>query len=311
MKEMDKRIIATLILCGISPFGYAAQDCEAAAGIAAGAADYLYESAQVKTASRLHFNSAPEVECQLPAFLVNGDTVEVLREARSAESARSPVHAFRYVRYRDANGMFATGWVASEGLLPLATPLPVNPACKKWAYEEMPQREKMSPPTDNHYQITGNDRAWFYSMPTEQCRSPSVFLVPGDIISAQEQSKDDFIEAVYYTTNRHIVRGWLKKSQLQALDSGDRYRDDINPLSTDKATRAATLNLRHDYQCIFYESWNEKNDIAIIVREDHQTEWCRGSAADPRTAPAIANISINKTSGEIGSPDAAEGFAEE
>ena len=111
MKEMDKRLIAPLILCAVSPLGYAAQNCEATAGIAAGAADYLYETAQVKTTSRLHFNSAPDVECQLPAFLVNGNTVEVLREARSAQSADAPVHTFRYVRYRDAKGMFATGWV--------------------------------------------------------------------------------------------------------------------------------------------------------------------------------------------------------
>lgn len=48
MKEMDKRLIAPLILCAVSPLGYAAQNCEATAGIAAGAADYLYETAQVK-----------------------------------------------------------------------------------------------------------------------------------------------------------------------------------------------------------------------------------------------------------------------
>lgn len=169
---------------------------------------------------------------------------------------------------------------------------------------------KNAPVADNHYQVTGNDRAWFYTMPTEQCRSQSVFLVPGDIISTQEQSKDDFIEAVYYTADRHIVRGWLKKSQLQALNSGDRYRDDINPLSTDKATRVATLGLRHDYQCIFYESWNAKKAIEIIVREDHQTALCRGGA-DPQTSPPVAYISIDKTSGEISWPDVAEGFAEE
>ncbi|WHW81502.1 hypothetical protein PXV97_14290 [Citrobacter freundii] len=145
MKEMDKRLIAPLILYAVSPLGYAAQNCEATAGIAAGAADYLYETAQVKTTSRLHFNSAPDVECQLPAFLVNGNTVEVLREARSAQSADAPVHTFRYVRYRDAKGMFATGWVAAEGLVPLTTPLSVNPACKKWAHKEMPQRERMPP----------------------------------------------------------------------------------------------------------------------------------------------------------------------
>ncbi|MDT7437239.1 hypothetical protein [Citrobacter freundii] len=310
MKEMDKRLIAPLILCAVSSLGYAAQNCEATAGIAAGAADYLYETAQVKTTSRLHFNSAPDVECQLPAFLVNGNTVEVLREARSAQSADAPVHTFRYVRYRDAKGMFATGWVAAEGLVPLTTPLSVNPACKKWAHKEMPQRERMPPVADNHYQVTGNDRAWFDTMPTEQCRSQSVFLVPGDIISTQEQSKDDFIEAVYYTADRHIVRGWLKKSQLQPLNSGDNYRYDINPLSTDEATRVATLSLRPDYQCIFYESWNAKKAIEIIVREDHQTALCRGGA-DPQTSPPVAYISIDKTSGEISWPDVAEGFAEE
>ena len=174
----------------------------------------------------------------------------------------------------------------------------------------MPQRERMPPVADNHYQVTGNDRAWFYTMPTEQCRSQSVFLVPGDIISTQEQSKDDFIEAVYYTADRHIVRGWLKKSQLQPLNSGDNYRYDINPLSTDEATRVATLSLRPDYQCIFYESWNAKKAIEIIVREDHQTALCRGGA-DPQTSPPVAYISIDKTSGEISWPDVAEGFAEE
>ncbi|HGY3856323.1 TPA: hypothetical protein ACNVXR_005417, partial [Citrobacter freundii] len=227
-----------------------------------------------------------------------------------AQSADAPVHTFRYVRYRDAKGMFATGWVAAEGLVPLTTPLSVNPACKKWAHKEMPQRERMPPVADNHYQVTGNDRAWFYTMPTEQCRSQSVFLVPGDIISTQEQSKDDFIEAVYYTADRHIVRGWLKKSQLQPLNSGDNYRYDINPLSTDEATRVATLSLRPDYQCIFYESWNAKKAIKIIVREDHQTALCRGGA-DPQTSPPVAYISIDKTSGEISWPDVAEGFAEE
>jgi hypothetical protein len=150
---------------------------------------------------------------------------------------------------------------------------------------------KNAPVADNHYQVTGNDRAWFYTMPTEQCRSQSVFLVPGDIISTQEQSKDDFIEAVYYTADRHIVRGWLKKSQLQPLNSGDNYRYDINPLSTDEATRVATLSLRPDYQCIFYESWNAKKAIEIIVREDHQTALCRGGPTHKRRLLWLISVS--------------------
>ncbi|MCS3462652.1 MULTISPECIES: hypothetical protein [Citrobacter] len=309
---MDKRIIAALMLCGVSPFCYAKQNCETLAGIAAGEANYLYATANVSADSRLHFYSAPASGCQLPAFLVNSDTVEVLRSSQRYESTGmlSKDEPFRYVRYRGANGTFATGWVTADGLTPLANPLPVSPACQTWANKAMSQREKMPPAASNHYQVIGSSRAGFYSMPNAQCRNSSVFLVPGDVVSAQEESKDDFIEVVYYTANRHSVRGWLKKSQLQPLNSGDRYRDDINPLSTDTATRVATLSLRYDYQCVFYESWNAKNAIEIIVREDHQTEFCRG-AADPQTSPPVAYISIDKATGEISWPDVSEGFKEE
>ena len=53
-----------------------------------------------------------------------------------------------------------------------------------------------------------------------------------------------------------------------------------------------------------------KNAIEIIVREDHQTEFCRG-AADPQTSPPVAYISIDKATGEISWPDVSEGFKEE
>lgn len=83
---MDKRIVAALMLCGVSPFCYAKQDCETLAGIAAGEANYLYATANVSADSRLHFYSAPASGCQLPAFLVNSDTVEVLRSSQRYES---------------------------------------------------------------------------------------------------------------------------------------------------------------------------------------------------------------------------------
>lgn len=133
----------------------------------------------------------------------------MLREARSAQSADAPVHTFRYVRYRDAKGMFATGWVAAEGLVPLTTPLSVNPACKKWAHKEMPQRERMPPLLIIIIRLQATIAHGFIPCQRNSAAA-SPFLVPGDIISTQEQSKDDFIEAVYYTTDRHIVRGWLK-----------------------------------------------------------------------------------------------------
>ena len=59
MKNMDKQLFAAFILLGVSPFCSAKLDCETIAGTAAGEANYLYESAKVKTDSRLHFYSAP------------------------------------------------------------------------------------------------------------------------------------------------------------------------------------------------------------------------------------------------------------
>lgn len=291
-------------LCCISSFCFAEENCETLAGIAAGEADYTYQSAQVKTTSRLHFYSAPAAQCQLPAFLIAGDNVEVLRSMVLGDSLSQQ---YRYVRFRDAKGQFATGWVNAAGLAPENNPLPVSSQCQKWANKAMRQRESLAPVQDNHYQIQGSGRAEFYAMPDEQCRSRTIFLVPGDTVSTQEQSNDDFIEAVYYTADRHIVRGWLKKSRLTPLNHGDSYREDINPLSTDKASRLVTLNLRHDYSCIFYESWNAEKEIQMMVREDHQSSQCRG-AGDPETSPVIAYISLNKLSGEIRWPDVAEGF---
>lgn len=304
---MYQRTLVAIVLCGISSLCFAQTDCDAIAGMAAGEASYRYDSAQVKTSdTRLHFYSAPASGCQLPAFLVHGNTVEILRDSvRYTESGGiddASKRPFYYVRYRDTKGVFATGWITAAGLAPLANPLPVPPACQTWANGAMPTRKSTAPASDNHYQIQGSERAWFYSMPNEQCRSNAVFLVEGDTIATQEQSDDDFVESVYYTADHRIVRGWLKKSRLQPLNSGDSYRDDINPLSTDKASRIITLALRNDYQCTFYESWNDEKNIQIKVREDHQSDQCLG-AGDPETSPAVAYIDINKQSGKITWPD--------
>lgn len=308
---MILRIAALLLLSVVSLSSFADEDCETIGGRAAGEADYLSEFAQVSGPGRLHFYSAPGSECQLPAFLVNGDTVEILRSSvlYGKTGGVSSTHPFRYVRYRDSRGTFATGWVTADQLTSLPASLPVSPECQTWANNALHAREREAPAANNRYRIQGQMRAWFYAMPDEKCRSASVFLVPGDTVSAQEQSEDDFLEVTWYGADHRIVRGWLKKSQLAPADSSDRYRDDINPLSTDKATRVATLALRTDYRCVFYESWNASKEIQIIVREDHQSPLCRGGA-DSETAPPVAYISINKQNGDIRWPDMADGFDE-
>lgn len=303
-KNMRLRFLSALGLCCVTSFCFAEESCEDLAGIAAGEAAYTYAAARVKTDGRLHFSSAPAAKCQLPAFLITGDNVEVLRSMALGDALSQQ---YRYIRFRDTRGQFATGWVNAAGLAPQTNPLPVSHECQQWANKALRQRISDAPPRYNHYQVQGSGRAWFYTMPDEQCRSRDVFLVPGDTVSTQEQSRDEYIEAVYYTADRHIVRGWLKKSRLTPLNQGDSYRDDINPLSTDKASRWVTLNLRHDYSCIFYESWNAEKEIQMMVREDHQSPRCRG-AGDPETSPVIAYVSVNKLSGAIRWPDVAEGF---
>lgn len=305
------RIATLLLLCVVSSASFADDNCETLGGRAAGEADYLSELARVNSPTRLHFYSAPGSECQLPAFLVNGDSVEVLRSSvlYGKAGGESQTHPFRYVRYRSADGAFATGWVTADGLTSLPTPLPVSQECQAWANDALRTRVRNAPAAKNQFRIQGKERASFYAMPDEKCRSSSVFLVPGDTVSAQEQSEDDFLEVSWYGSDRRIVRGWLKKSQLTPNDSGDRYRDDINPLSTDKATRVATLALRADYHCVFYESWNALKEIQMNVREDHQSALCRGGA-DSETAPPVAYVSINKQSGDISWPDMADGFDE-
>ena len=129
------RVAAFLLLCAVSSSCFANETCETIGGRAAGEADYLFEVAKVTSPDRLHFYSAPGSECQLPAFLVNGDTVEVLRSSvLYGKSGRvSPTHPFRYVRYRDANGAFVTGWVTADELTALPSSLPVNHECQTWA----------------------------------------------------------------------------------------------------------------------------------------------------------------------------------
>ncbi len=293
-------IPVVLFILLFTRFSFSKDNCEFISGEAAGGSEYIYEFAEIKNDTQLYFYSAPAYECRLSTFIVKGDKVEVLRRSKAhINSGLSKENAFIYIRYRDKNGLFATGWVTSENLHLLKTTLPTSHACEEWAHENMPYRAYAASEKNNKYIVNEkNNHAYFYSMPNDICRNNSVFLIQGDVVSAQEGSEDDFIEVIYYTKDNHIVRGWIKKENLNPLNEGDIYREDINTLSTDKAMRVSTLDLRRDNRCIFYESWNETDKISFIVREDHQTKECRGGS-DPRVSPAIGYIDINKKTGEI------------
>jgi hypothetical protein len=87
--------------------------------------------------------------------------------------------------------------------------LPVSHECQAWADDTLRTRvrEAPRPITDTAFKVR---RAHGFTMPNEKCRSSSVFLVPGDSVSAQEQSEDDFLEVNWYGPDHRIIRGWLK-----------------------------------------------------------------------------------------------------
>lgn len=293
-------ILVVLFILLFTRFSFAKNNCESISGEAAGYSEYLYEFAEIKDNTQLYFYSAPAYECRLSTFIVKGDKIEVLRRSIAyTNSGYSKENAFIYIRYRDKNGLFATGWITSDKLHFLKTTLPISHACEEWAYKNMGYRAYTASEKNNKYIVNErNNHAYFYAMPNDICRNSSVFLIKGDVVSVQEKSEDGFIEAIYYTKDNHIIRGWIKKENLNPLNESDIYRDDINTLSTDKAMRVATLDLRKDNRCIFYDSWNDTDKISIIVREDHQTKECRGGA-DLLVSPAIGYIYINKKTGEI------------
>jgi hypothetical protein len=66
--------------------------------------------------------------------------------------------------------------------------------------------------------VAGAGRAYFHSAPLETCRTPIVFLVPGDRVSASRET-DAFVEIEYRNPKSgQVFKGWIKRDRL--LDPG-------------------------------------------------------------------------------------------
>ena len=62
--------------------------------------------------------------------------------------------------------------------------------------------------------VAGTGRAYFHSAPLDACRTPKLFLVPGDRVRADRET-DAFVEIEYrHPKSGHVSRGWLRRDRL-------------------------------------------------------------------------------------------------
>lgn len=101
---------------------------------AAANASYVHKIQQVTASDRVYLYSAPNVQCRLNTFLVNGDPVQVFREATEYRDPHSTRHSvpqqYNYISFRDAQGLFVTGWVQASQLLDVTSPLNAPTGCQ-------------------------------------------------------------------------------------------------------------------------------------------------------------------------------------
>jgi hypothetical protein len=69
-------------------------------------------------------------------------------------------------------------------------------------------------PDEANKTVGGSGRAYFHSAPLEACRTPKVFLVPGDRVRASRET-GDFVEIEYrHPKSGQVSRGWLRRDRL-------------------------------------------------------------------------------------------------
>ncbi|MBC6504325.1 MULTISPECIES: hypothetical protein [Citrobacter] len=98
--------------------------------------------------------------------------------------------------------------------------------------QDLNQKLKLDATIDfPRYALTGKSRAWFYAAPVAQCRSESIFIVPGDIVSrtgfsiARDEETQKFYESVrgndshgYLLAGYGGYVGWIEANHLEAVD---------------------------------------------------------------------------------------------
>jgi len=69
-------------------------------------------------------------------------------------------------------------------------------------------------PDEANKTVAGAGRAYFHAAPLESCRTPKVFLVPGDRVSASRET-GAFVEIAYRNPKSgQVFKGWIRRDRL-------------------------------------------------------------------------------------------------
>jgi hypothetical protein len=129
------------------------------------------------------------------ARLQDGKAVVQLAEAARADLASSQVHEFAFVDGRVQELPKVLGFCEASALSATSSAVALTP-------------------DEAGKTVAGTGRAYFHSAPVEECRTPKVFLVPGDRVRASHET-DAFVEIEYRNPKSgQVFRGWIRRDRL-------------------------------------------------------------------------------------------------
>jgi hypothetical protein len=141
--------------------------------------------------------SSPFGQCMtlLGARLQDGKAVVQLAEAVRTDLASARVHEFIFADGRVQELAKVRGYCEASALAASSIAVALTP-------------------DEAGKTVAGKGRAYFHLAPAGECRTPKVFLVPGDRVGASRET-DAFVEIEYRNPKSgQVFRGWLRRDRL-------------------------------------------------------------------------------------------------
>jgi hypothetical protein len=131
----------------------------------------------------------------LGARLQEGKAVVQLAEAVRADLASAQVHEFVFADGRVQELPKVLGYCEASALAAASIAVALTP-------------------DEANKTVAGSGRAYFHTAPVEECRTPKVFLVPGDKVGASRET-DAFVDITYRNPKSgQVFKGWIRRDRL-------------------------------------------------------------------------------------------------
>ncbi len=141
--------------------------------------------------------SAPFGQCMtlFGARLQDGKAIVQLADAPAVERARMRVHEFSFEEGKMRELPGELGYCEATALAAASAAVALTP-------------------DEANKVVDKAGRAWFHSAPDEECRTPKLFLVPGDRVEASRET-GAFVEVQYrHPRTGVLTRGWIRRDRL-------------------------------------------------------------------------------------------------